>query len=307
MKRARRQLGFRLAVTGITALGVAMLAWAGPAQAYVRARAEHSDYDLIWPDPNVYITVYTGTSMVSPPEFVAAATKAAATWSTPLADTSIKIAITSNPAAPVGAAFDHENTISFRTSNWDAPKYPASALALTTIFTSGGAIVETDTEINAVDPMFHWAILPDDPAAAMLSTQDDLQNAITHELGHVLGLAHPCYLGLAPNPAMVDNDGQPVLGCSDPTLPADVLATTMFPTAAPGNISERSLSPDEELALRELYPAGRAPMLEGPAPEGPAGAGCSVADSSRQDACPLGTFAVFLIAVGIAIGRRAAR
>jgi hypothetical protein len=292
----------RLAIVfGVLAVTVA---WGGAAQAYVRALSKPGNYDLIWPDPNVYLVVYTGGSKVSPSDFVAAATEAAATWSAPRADTSVKITVTSNPAAPAGAAFDHENTISFRTVNWDAPTYPELALALTTIFTSGGAIVETDTEINAVDPAFHWAILADDPAVAMLSTDDDVQNALTHEMGHVLGLAHPCYLGLAPDPPMLDNLGQPVLSCSAATLPSDVLTATMYPTADPGNIGERTLSSDEVTALRDLYPAGRAPKVDGPVPPGPAGGGCSVAGSSRRGPSPLEAIPVFFVGVAIAIRRR---
>jgi hypothetical protein len=290
----------------VLAVVTAVVAWSGAAHAYVRARSAKGDYDLIWPDPRITLKVYTGTSMVSPTDFIGAATAAAATWSAPLADTSIEITVTSSSAQPAGAVFDHESTISFRTSSWDAPAYPQSALALTTVWTSSGRIIETDTEVNAVDPRFHWAVLPDDPAVAMLSGDDDLQNALTHEIGHVLGLAHPCYLGAPPDPPGVDNYGQPVLGCSDPKLPAAVLAATMFPTAAPGNIGERSLSPDEVMALQDLYPAGRAPMVEGPGPPGPSG-GCSLAGASRRDPSPSGGAAVFAIGVAIAIGRRRSR
>jgi hypothetical protein len=289
------------------AVVAAIVAWSSAAQAYVRARSAKGDYDLIWPDPHISLKVYTGTSMVSPTDFIGAATEAAATWSAPLADTSVDITITSSPAAPAGAVFDHESTISFRTSSWDAPDYPQSALALTTIWTSSGRIIETDTEINAVDPRFHWAVLPNDPAVAMLSTEDDLQNALTHEMGHVLGLAHPCYLGTPPDPPAVDNYGQPELSCSDPKLPSDVLAATMFPTAAPGNIAERSLSPDEVMALQDLYPAGRAPMVEGPAPPGPSSGGCSLAGPFGRDSSPSGAAALVSIGLAIAIGRRRSR
>ncbi len=281
----------------------AIVIWAGTAHAYVRARSAKDDYDLIWPDPHLSITVYTGASMVDPSDFVGAATEAAATWSAPRADTSVAITIASSSALPAGAVYDHESTISFRTSSWDAPAYPASALALTTIWTSGGRIIETDTEINAVDPRFHWAVLPDDPAVAMLSSEDDLQNALTHELGHVLGLAHPCYLGVVPDPPALDNFGQPELGCSDPVLATDVRDATMFPTAAPGNIGERSLSQDEVMALQDLCPAGRAPVVEGPAPAAAAG-GCSLADPIQRGSSPLGGVALFLMGLSIVVARR---
>ncbi len=293
---------YRMGRPGLAVVAT-VVAWADVAHAYVRARSTVDDYDLIWPDPHISITVYTGTSMVSPSDFVGAATAAAATWSAPAADTSIAITIASSPAQPAGAVFDHENTISFRTSSWDAPMYPASALALTTVWTSGGKIVETDTEINAYDPSFHWAVLADDPSVAMLSGEDDLQNALTHEMGHVLGLAHPCYLGVVPDPPALDNLGQPELGCSDPALPVDVRAATMYPTAAPGNIGERSLSSDEVMALRDLYPAGRTPVVEGPPT--PAAAGdCSLADAGRRDTSPLGAAPLLLMGASIVVARR---
>jgi hypothetical protein len=285
------------------AVVTAIAGWAGAAHAYVRARSATDNYDLIWPDPHISITVYTGTSMVDAPDFVGAATEAAATWSAPQADTSVAITIASSSALPAGAVYDHESTISFRTSSWDPPAYPASALALTTIWTSGGRIIETDTEINAVDPRFHWAVLPDDPAVAALSSEDDLQNALTHELGHMLGLAHPCCLGVVPDPPALDNFGQPELGCSDPMLASHVRAATMFPTAAPGNIGERSLSPDEVMALQDLYPAGRAPVVEGPAPAAAAG-GCSVADPLRSASSARGGVALLLMGLSIVVARR---
>jgi hypothetical protein len=272
------------------------LAWAGVARGYVRARSPDDKYNVVWPDPHITLIVYTGASVVDADDFVAVANEAAATWSAPRADTSISISVGSSAGSPSGAVFDHESTISFRTSSWDPPTYPMDALALTTVWTRGGRIVETDTEINAFDKRFRWAVLPDDPAVAALSGEDDLQNALTHELGHVLGLAHPCYLGPAPDPLPLDNYGQPALACSDPAVPDDVLAATMYPSSSTGTIGERKLSPDEVMALQDLYPAGRSPVVEEPPP--PQG-GCAVAP--RKPETPPSPAGGALMALGIVI------
>jgi hypothetical protein len=251
---------------------------AAPANAYVRSRSRTKSgdvFDIIWRDPRVTLTVQTGGPEIVPADdFVAAATRAAATWSDPALDSSVFYTVVRSDEVPSDPAFDHQNTISFRTSSWDPPDYSSGELALTTVWVVGGEIVDTDTEINAKTMGRMWAVLPDDPTLAATSTAVDLQNAITHELGHVLGLDHPCYLQSPPDPPEETNTGDPVPSCSDPNLPASVRGATMFPSSNTGDIAERTLSPDEVLALHDLYPVGRAPVVETtPAPPG----GCAVA------------------------------
>jgi hypothetical protein len=280
----------------------AALAVADPARAYVRTRSADDKWVLIWPNPSVTMTVRTGGTLpVSADDIVGAATRAAATWSAASNDTSVDYAVVTSTAAAVGTMYDHENTISFRSADWDsALNYPPDALALTTVWSQGGAIVDADTEINSSDPNFMWAVLPDDPAAASSSPNVDLQNALTHELGHVIGLNHPCYLGEAPDPPDHDNEGNPVLSCSDPNLPPAVAQSTMYPSSLPGLINERNLSDDERLALHDLYPAGRAPVVEGAS--GGSG-GCALAG----DGTSLGGVALALLGVALARRRRRRR
>jgi hypothetical protein len=296
MLTAMRQLALSVAVIAAT------LAVSGPARAYVRTRSEDNKWVLIWPNPRITMTVRTGGALPLPAaDLVGAATRAAATWSAAANDTSVDYAVATSTAAPVTAAFDGENSISFRDADWDpALGYATDALALTTVWSKGGAIVDADTEINGSDPNFTWAVLPDDPAAASSSPDVDLQNALTHELGHVIGLNHPCYLGDAPDPPEVDNEGNPVLSCSDPSLPPSVRAATMYPSSLPGLINERTLSADEILALHDLYPAGRAPIVEGGS--GSSG-GCAIADGPSGG----GALAVTCLAVALARRRRAIR
>lgn len=136
-------------------------------------------------------------------------------------------------------------------------------------------------------------------AMAMMESNIDLQAALTHELGHVLGLAHPCYLGGTPNPPQVDNLGNPVMACSS-TLPSSILNATMYPSATPGEIQERLLSDDELLALHDLYPAGRAPVVEGPRSSG--SGGCAVGGAAVG-----GTPSAAIFIAVVLLGRRRRR
>jgi hypothetical protein len=242
------------------AVALACLLAAPSAQAYVRTRAPSGTADLLWPDARITMTLRTaGAQIVAPADLRTAATRAAATWSDPGLGSSVRFSVDSSADAPAGTAADHVNTISFRTQGWDPPMYPAEGLALTTVWSQSAQIIDADTEINAADPRFKWGLLPDDAALAAMALDVDLQNALTHELGHVLGLDHPCYLGDTPSPLPHDNHGAAILSCDDPALPADVLDATMYPSSEPGSIAERSLSSDEIAALHDLYPAAAAP------------------------------------------------
>jgi len=64
----------------------------------------------------------------------------------------------------------------------------------------------------------------------------DLQNTLTHEVGHFLGLAHPC-------------EGT---SC---TVQPQLRPYTMYPSTGPGEIEKRSLHPDDIDGVCAIYPA----------------------------------------------------
>jgi hypothetical protein len=197
----------------------------------------------------------------------------------------LAISIQKTAETTADVVLDGRNFIVMRQSSWcegtsstdpSAPAacYPTNALAITTVFrnTSTGEIVQADTEVNAVNVF--WADLVRNPSLAAPSTAD-FQNMITHELGHVIGLAHPCF-SAADTTRLNDNLGEPQLDCTDPNLPATVANATMFPSVSMANTSRRTLTPDDEQGACDIYPSSVATCSSGPS------TGCSLAPASSR-------------------------
>jgi hypothetical protein len=118
-----------------------------------------------------------------------------------------------------------------------AASFPAGrdAAGFTELFVTGRDITAAHVHLNAAD--FDWAT--DGNGSAL-----DVQSLATHELGHALGLAHPC--------GDLDTDTP---SCT--TLPTDVLRNlkqdVMFPSISPG--PRRILAQDDRDGLTALQPA----------------------------------------------------
>jgi hypothetical protein len=122
---------------------------------------------------------------------------------------------------------DNENIVVFRNDTegdeLDAWVHALGALAITTVTyeSHSGRLLDADIEVN--DSRFHFTAC--DPGQCAVDF--DLENTITHELGHVLGLDHS----------------------------VDATAT-MFASAPRADLSKRDLAPDDVDAICAVYPDG---------------------------------------------------
>jgi hypothetical protein len=300
-------------------LGVTMmlLAFAGPARAYVRSTTQ-ANVATAWGHPNLELEIYTG----EPPQFVSAdnirqaVLQATNAWSKPQVNcTDVAFRLTEVPEAFAPADFDNRNRIGFRrgttgddwkkipcmvTAKQNCAPYPSGAIAITTVTSNSktGEILDADMEINAVNQKF--AELGDDGnLRPELARVHDLQNTLTHEMGHLLGFDHNCYDEASLRGPPLDNLGRAAPNCR--SAPADIRAATMFNQAFEREVSKRSLATDDLLAVCQVYPVGYiSPFLGGEDDNG----GCSFAAAPRR---PGAAFALGLFVLGSLGAFRVAR
>ncbi|HVT08075.1 MAG TPA: M12 family metallo-peptidase, partial [Polyangia bacterium] len=280
-------------------LAIVSTALPRPAAAYVRYYTERNA-PFFWSERTLPITAYVSgfnQPAMTTDQVLNAVTAAAETWSAAQNDcTYMTIQIwASNDPAP-RAVNDAHNALIFRSASWcqlaaDGScdvDYDSSALAFTwdTANRNTGQIYDADIEVNLVD--FKWA---DVVAAPQLAADMDLQNAVTHEMGHFLGLDHTCYDPESPGTRVrpTDNTGAPVPDCM--AASADVRETTMYPSAMPGDTQKRTLAPDDRAGVCGIYPSDHPP------PDGNMRGGCTACAVSEGSPAPAATaLAALLVA-----------
>jgi hypothetical protein len=292
---------------------LATLAAARPAAAYVRYTLA-SGVMFKWPQSCVMLTAYPADFVSKMPleDIVAATTTSADAWSVVTNSCTyldIKVEY-STATAPRANPRDVQSMIIYRTTNWcklltngqcdTAVYYDPAALALTTVSAkaSSGQITDADIEVNAFH--FTWGDLVANPPTGAPQAHD-LRNAMTHEMGHLIGLFHPCLLPGDTVPRPNDDMGQPIPDCN--VASQDIIETTMFPSADSGDIDKRSLAPDDQRAVCEIYPAADDPNVCKPVVANDDG-GCDCGAAGRSTAA---TPIAAALAVAFFIWRRRGR
>ena len=189
---------------------------------------------------------------------------------------------------------DGTNLIKFRDSSWCRPSvdgdaarcYPESAAGLTTAVyvddggSRDGAIVDADIEINGKNfaiSVNHVSLAP--MIIGQPYCRAELQNTLTHELGHLHGLEHTCLAD--GDPPRQDDQGQPVPACGATSDPRIVNAT-MYNFQDCDETKKEVLSPDDITAIGSIYPVAHDPGTCEPAK---LSSGCCAAGSGGP---PLG-------------------
>lgn len=284
------------------ALGAALVLLAcRRAEAYVQFRTPDG-VGWSWHGTNCMpIVAFTqGFDDMTVNEVTAAATGAAAAWSArqhPCTHLTLTMQMSAQPTPTVVPR--RLTSLVFREGQWckvtnggscsedaaDLAVYDATVLMLTSseVSNRSGAMTRAAIEVNAAD--FTWSDLVVHPDRAVGTTQD-LQNALTHELGHFIGLDHNCTSAGVDPRFMLDENDQPAPDCA--TASPELMEATMYPTAPQGDLQKRTLAADDLSALCDIYPAARDPGVCAPPWVQEEGCGCAAAAGNAPPATLVG-------------------
>jgi MYXO-CTERM domain-containing protein len=246
------------------------------AGAYVRSRTKHGTA-VFWPGSCVFIQPDSdGSPDLAPEAVFATVQKSMQNWQT--VTTCAYIRLNYDAPAKLEAHLDGKNVVKFRTDRWCHPDdaqdhgicYDRNAAAITTVFyldrpgdSQDGFIIDADVELNDVNFTFVNVVegqpLPSPSPGKSLA---DLENTLTHELGHLQGLDHTCKDAATPDNE-VDENGKPPPACNDlgsllPAEKAKIQEATMFNSAMPGETKKRTPEADDIAGICAIYPLAAA-------------------------------------------------
>jgi len=203
-----------------TARAVFLLCAISSTAAAFELKRDSTGAPVSWHQAATWVMDPAAAQLLGDPQALEAAEAAVRTYAQ--ADPAVSVALRAGPTTGVGYNLVGPNQSEIVVVQDDWP-YDSFAIAVTvvTVDLRQHRILDADIALNARSRRFKAL-----PAEANGGDFDDLQNTLTHELGHALGLAHN---------------------------PTDQTAT-MFPAARRGEIHKRSLAEDDVAGLEALYP-----------------------------------------------------
>lgn len=203
------------------ALALILAALPTAARAYV-LRLDNAGNSVQWATSPTFVMSPSLASALSAPDAASAAQAAVATYAAELPQLGITFQL--GETQPIG--YDttpgavNQNSIVAIDHDWP---YDENAIAVTllTIDPSTNDIIDADIVLNTASHKFATLPASSEPGGPY----DDLQNTLTHELGHAMGLAH---------------------NAEDDTV-------VMYPGAPKGQVTKRVLTADDKAGLTFLY------------------------------------------------------
>jgi len=192
----------------------------------------------------------------------------------------------------------NENVIFWVEKDWEKiPDHDPQAAGLTTVFfvdnkgsAQDGRILDADIELNG--DIFTFS-------ASGEAKKTDIENTVTHELGHLMGLDHPCDDGARKAPLPKDHLGQPLPSCYPAArLTESMRNATMYNFAIPGETIKRTPEIDDVKGICETYPRDKSPGSCQAVDFSPK-AGCRIG-ASRGEAQPSVSFFFIVALLGLA-------